>query len=124
MGTGVVPGLPGALAMLALAAALGVVWEYLTNLIALGTKSSELTTVAGLFVTLPALFLSSAFFPTQFQPDLGCRRSPGSTGRLLDLGRAAAHVRRMGSRPGSGVAACPRWCWCQPQWPRFETATR
>jgi ABC-2 type transport system permease protein len=69
MGAAVVTGLLGALGMLALAAGLGVVWACLTNLIALSTKSSELTMVAGLFVTLPALFLSSAFFPLKFQPE-------------------------------------------------------
>jgi ABC-2 type transport system permease protein len=69
MGAGVVTGPLGAVGMLSLAAALGVVWACLTNLIALTTKSSELTMVAGLFVTLPALFLSSAFFPMKFQPE-------------------------------------------------------
>jgi len=69
MGAGVATGLLGAIGMLALAAALGVVWACVTNLIALSTKSSELTMVGGLFVTLPVLFLSSAFFPIKFQAD-------------------------------------------------------
>lgn len=46
----------------------GIVWASLSNLIALRTKNSELTMVAGLFLTLPALFLSSAFFPAQLLP--------------------------------------------------------
>lgn len=69
LGASIVTGLLGALGMLLLAAILGVVWASLTNLIALTTKSSELTMVAGLIVTLPALFLSSAFYPIKFQPD-------------------------------------------------------
>jgi ABC-2 type transport system permease protein len=69
MGAGVATGLLGAVGMLFLAALLGVVWACVTNLIALSTKSSELTMVGGLFVTLPVLFLSSAFFPLKFQPD-------------------------------------------------------
>jgi ABC-2 type transport system permease protein len=69
MGAGVATGLLGAAGILFLAALLGVVWACVTNLIALSTKSSELTMVGGLFVTLPVLFLSSAFFPLKFQPD-------------------------------------------------------
>lgn len=69
MGASIATGLPGALGMLFLAATLGVVWASLTNLIALTTRSSEVTMVACLIVTLPALFLSSAFFPLKFHPE-------------------------------------------------------
>jgi ABC-2 type transport system permease protein len=59
---------PGALAVLALATVFGVVWAGLSNLIALRTRNSELTMVGGLLLTLPALFLTPAFFPRQLLP--------------------------------------------------------
>jgi ABC-2 type transport system permease protein len=68
MGARPVTGWPGALALLAYATAFGVVWACLSNLIALRTRNSELTMVAGLFLTLPALFLSPAFFPRPLLP--------------------------------------------------------
>jgi ABC-2 type transport system permease protein len=40
-----------------------------SNLIALRTRNSELTMVAGLFFTLPILFLSPAFFPKPLLPE-------------------------------------------------------
>jgi ABC-2 type transport system permease protein len=45
MGAGVATGLLGAVGMLFLAALLGVVWACVTNLIALTTKSSELSSM-------------------------------------------------------------------------------
>jgi ABC-2 type transport system permease protein len=68
MGARPVTGWSGALALLAYATAFGVVWACLSNLIALRTRNSELTMVAGLFLTLPALFLSPAFFPRPLLP--------------------------------------------------------
>jgi ABC-2 type transport system permease protein len=68
LGARVKTGLPGALGLLALATLFGVVWASLSNLIALRTRNAELTMVAGLFLTLPALFLSSAFFPRPLLP--------------------------------------------------------
>ena len=61
-------GWPGALALLAYATAFGVVWACLANLIALRTRNAELTMVAGLFLTLPTLFLTPAFFPKPLLP--------------------------------------------------------
>jgi ABC-2 type transport system permease protein len=58
----------GAIALLAFAALFGVVWAGLSNLIALRTRSSELTMVAGQFLTLTALFLTPAFFPKELLP--------------------------------------------------------
>jgi ABC-2 type transport system permease protein len=58
----------GAIALLAFATAFGVVWAGLSNLIALRTRNSELTMVGGLLLTLPALFLTPAFFPRQLLP--------------------------------------------------------
>jgi ABC-2 type transport system permease protein len=68
MGASVESGWLGALVMLGLATLFGVVWASLSNLIALRTRNSEMTMVAGLLLTLPALFLSPAFFPKPLQP--------------------------------------------------------
>jgi ABC-2 type transport system permease protein len=69
MGATVATGWLGALEMLGLATLFGVVWASLSNLIALRTRNSEMTMVAGLLLTLPALFLSPAFFPKPLQPE-------------------------------------------------------
>jgi ABC-2 type transport system permease protein len=58
----------GVLALLTLATVFGVIWAGLSNLIALRTRNSELTMVGGLLLTLPALFLTPAFFPRQLLP--------------------------------------------------------
>jgi ABC-2 type transport system permease protein len=58
----------GTLALLVFATVFGVVWAGLSNLIALRTRNSELTMVGGLLLTLPALFLTPAFFPRQLLP--------------------------------------------------------
>jgi ABC-2 type transport system permease protein len=69
MGARFSDGLPGALLLLGLSTLFGLVWASLSNLIALRTRNSELTMVLGLFLTLPVLFLSSAFFPLSLQPE-------------------------------------------------------
>jgi ABC-2 type transport system permease protein len=58
----------GAVALLGFATAFGIIWAGLSNLIALRTRNSELTMVGGLLLTLPALFLTPAFFPRQLLP--------------------------------------------------------
>jgi ABC-2 type transport system permease protein len=58
----------GVIAMLAYATLFGVVWAGLSNLIALRTRNSELTMASGLLLTLPALFLTPAFFPEPLLP--------------------------------------------------------
>lgn len=68
MGARVRTGVTGALGLLALAALFGIVWAALSNLIALRTRNAEATMVAGLFLTLPALFLTPAFFPRPYLP--------------------------------------------------------
>ena len=45
-----------------------MVWACLANLIALRTRNAELTMVARLFLTLPTLFLTPAFFPKPLLP--------------------------------------------------------
>jgi ABC-2 type transport system permease protein len=68
MGARAQAGWLGSLALLAYATAFGVVWACVSNLIALRTKNAELTMVAGLFLTLPTLFLTPAFFPEALLP--------------------------------------------------------
>jgi ABC-2 type transport system permease protein len=61
----------------------GVAWAALSDFVALHTADSELTMVIGLFLTLPVLFLTSAFFP---RPEL-----PGWL-RTVSRGNPAAYV--------------------------------
>jgi ABC-2 type transport system permease protein len=69
LGARIKAGLAGAVGILGLATVLGMLWASLANLVALRTKSSELTMVTGLLLTLPAIFLSSAFLPSPMLPD-------------------------------------------------------
>jgi ABC-2 type transport system permease protein len=82
-------GLVGTIALLAYATLFGVVWAGVSNLIALRTRNSELTMASGLFLTLPALFLTPAFFP---EPLL-----PGWLQTVTDL-NPAAYVIETGQR--------------------------
>lgn len=61
-------GWAGAAVTLGFAVAFGVAWAGLSNMIALKSRNSELTMLTGMFVTLTALFLSSAFFPRPYLP--------------------------------------------------------
>ncbi len=53
--------------------------------IAFRTKNSELTMVAGLFLTLRALFLTPGYFPQPLLPEWLPRR-PGRLGRWYTYG--------------------------------------
>jgi ABC-2 type transport system permease protein len=68
MGATVVGGWAGAVTMLVGVVLFGVAWAALSDFVALHTADSELTMVTGLFLTLPVLFLSSAFFPRSELP--------------------------------------------------------
>ena len=68
MGVRAAPGPAGAVALIALATAFGVIWAALSNLAALVTRNAELTMALGFLLTLPVLFMSSAFFPLRLQP--------------------------------------------------------
>jgi|SRR5262245_31971706 len=61
-------GWPGFVLLAAFAVTFGVAWAAVSNLIALRTRNAELTMVLGFFLTLPVLFLSSAFFPKPLLP--------------------------------------------------------
>jgi ABC-2 type transport system permease protein len=94
LGATVETGFLGALAIVAVATMFGTVWSSLSQLVALRGRNAEMTMVAGLFFTLPALFLSPAFFPLPLQPDWlqsAAKANPASyvieTGqRLMSLG--------------------------------------
>jgi ABC-2 type transport system permease protein len=68
MGVRATTGPAGAIALIALATAFGVIWAALSNLVALLTRNAELTMALGFLLTLPVLFMSSAFFPLRLQP--------------------------------------------------------
>ena len=68
MGVRAATGPAGAVALIALATAFGVIWAALSNLVALVTRNAELTMALGFLLTLPVLFMSSAFFPLGLQP--------------------------------------------------------
>jgi ABC-2 type transport system permease protein len=61
-------GVVGTLALLGCATLFGVIWAGVSNLIAIWTRSAELTMVVGQFLTLLALFLSPAFYPKPLLP--------------------------------------------------------
>jgi ABC-2 type transport system permease protein len=63
MGATVAGGWAGAATMTVGVVLFGVAWAALSDFVALHTADSELTMVIGLFLTLPVLFLTSAFFP-------------------------------------------------------------
>jgi ABC-2 type transport system permease protein len=63
MGATVAGGWAGAATMTVGVVLFGVAWAALSDFVALHTADSELTMVIGLFLTLPVLFLTPAFFP-------------------------------------------------------------
>jgi ABC-2 type transport system permease protein len=69
MGTRYTTGFAGLLMMLLLAAAFGMAWAGLSNIIALRSGNAEMTMVVGILITFPVLFLSTAFMPELLLPD-------------------------------------------------------
>ena len=69
MGVRVETGPGGVLMMLLLAAAFGVAWAGLSNVVALRTGNGELTMMIGILITFPVLFLSTSFMPSALLPD-------------------------------------------------------
>jgi len=69
MGVRVETGPGGVLVMLLLAAAFGVAWAGLSNVVALRTGNGELTMMIGILITFPVLFLSTSFMPSALLPD-------------------------------------------------------
>src|SRR2546428_1310144 len=68
MGARIETGVVGAVVMLLLAAAFGIVWAGLSNIVALRTKNSEMTMMIGILLTFPLLFLSTAMMPAALLP--------------------------------------------------------
>ncbi len=93
MGARVETGWLGTFGMVACVTLLGVVWASLANLIALRSRNAELTMVAGIFVTLPAIFLSPAYFPLRFQPSwvqTVAKANPASY--VIDVGQSLMSI--------------------------------
>jgi ABC-2 type transport system permease protein len=93
MGARVETGWLGMFGMVACVTLLGIVWASLANLIALWSRNAELTMVAGIFVTLPAIFLSPAFFPLRFQPSwvqTVAKANPASY--VIDVGQSLMSI--------------------------------
>ncbi len=111
MGARLAAGPAGALLLLAFTTAFGVVWASLSNLIALRTRHAELTMALGFFLTLPVLFLSSAFFPLALQPgwlQAAARANPAAYviqagQQLMNIGNSAGQDLR--TLAALGIAA-------------------
>jgi ABC-2 type transport system permease protein len=69
MGVRIETGVLGVGMMLLIAAAFGVAWAGLSNVVALRTGNGELTMIIGILITFPVLFLSTSFMPAALLPD-------------------------------------------------------
>lgn len=69
MGVSIETGVLGVGMMLLIAAAFGVAWAGLSNVVALRTGNGELTMIIGILITFPVLFLSTSFMPAALLPD-------------------------------------------------------
>jgi ABC-2 type transport system permease protein len=69
MGATVAGGWAGGAVAVTVVVLFGVAWAALSDFVALHTANSELTMVIGLFLTLPVLFLTAAFFPRPALPN-------------------------------------------------------
>jgi ABC-2 type transport system permease protein len=88
MGATVAGGWVGAATMTVGVVLFGIAWAALSDFVALHTADSELTMVVGLFLTLPVLFLTSAFFPRTELPTwlrAASRANPASY--VIEAGR-------------------------------------
>jgi ABC-2 type transport system permease protein len=120
LGARVKTGLPGALGLLVFAVLFGVVWASLSNLIALRTRNAELTMVAGLFLTLPALFLTPAFFPKPLLPGwLQTVTNGNPAAYVIETGQRLLNAGNDWGQDLRALAAVawPGWCCCPPRSP-------
>lgn len=69
MGAHIVNGVLGFILMVLIAAAFGIAWAGISNIVAIATKNSEVTMMVGTLLTFPILFMSTALMPLEFQPD-------------------------------------------------------
>jgi ABC transporter DrrB family efflux protein len=68
MGFRVETGFSGIALMVAVAAAFGIAWAGLSNIVALRSRNSEATMMFGIILSFPILFLSNAMMPEQLLP--------------------------------------------------------
>jgi ABC-2 type transport system permease protein len=99
MGASMVGGWAGAATMLVLVVLFGIAWAALSDFVALHTADSELTMVIGLFLTLPVLFLSSAFFPRTGLP--GWLRAVSRANPAAYVIEAGRHLMNFGTDWGA-----------------------
>ena len=93
MGAGVVGGWGGAVIMVTVVVVFGVAWAALSDFVALHTADSELTMVVGLFLSLPVLFLTAAFFPRPELPGwLQGVSNANPAAYVIDAGRTVMNV--------------------------------
>lgn len=69
MGFRMKTGIGGILLTLVIAAAFGIAWSGISNIVALRTRNSEVTMILGILVTFPVLFMSTAMMPTFLLPE-------------------------------------------------------
>jgi ABC-2 type transport system permease protein len=69
MGFRMFTGISGIVLTLGIAAAFGIAWSGFSNIMALATRNSEVTMIAGILITFPVLFLSNAMMPEFLLPD-------------------------------------------------------
>jgi ABC-2 type transport system permease protein len=68
LGARIETGLLGALVMMTIAAAFGIAWAGLSNIVALRTRNGEMTMMIGILLTFPLLFLSTGLMPEELLP--------------------------------------------------------
>ncbi|MCA1812791.1 MAG: ABC transporter permease [Halobacteriales archaeon] len=100
-------GLPGALVIMALAAAFGVAFSGLSNAVALKTKNTEATMMVSFTLTFPLLFMSTAMLPKPSLPQWVRDFSViNPVSYVADAARALVLTGWEWSAIGSAFAAC------------------
>ena len=98
--------------MVAAVVVFGLAWAALSDFVALHTADSELTMVVGLFLSLPVLFLTSAFFPRPELPGwLQGVTNANPAAYVIEAGRTMMNFGLQAStvaRVGAVLAATPR----------------
>jgi len=69
MGARIKTGLLGVVGIVAMAVLFGVAWSGISNMVALRTRNAEATTILGILLTFPLMFLSTGFMPDMLLPD-------------------------------------------------------
>lgn len=69
MGARIKTGPLGVAGIVTMAVLFGVAWSGISNLVALRTRNAEATTILGILLTFPLMFLSTGFMPDMLLPD-------------------------------------------------------